>query len=448
MPTCSEPMPSLRDLAAATSANVVYRGEAKSHAAKRVQAGKGIASIVENGMCVGCGLCESVAGRDSLQMTMGSNGFLRPVVAGHELAAKVEDEILTICPGLRQHKDGDEARADPVWGVRRGTYVSEVVDGRMSFEGASGGAITAITTRLIEADEVKSVLHVMADPERPMRSVACVSQSREDIRRAAGSRYGPVAPLTRLHEVLDRGEPFAFVGKPCDVAGVRNMAKRDARIDKLMRAAISFPCGGLPSHSASVRMAARYGFAEDDISLMRHRGHGCPGPTRIEASDGRAHEQDFDDTWFKEFGPDVQFRCKICPDSMGEQADIVCGDAWDVDGKRDNVNLMIARTKAGAKLIDSLAQAGVLKLKPLDDGALDRMQPHHRARKIAVAARLLGLLMAGQMIPSFRNMGLIRSAIHGWRDALANMLGARARAKAGGNRESAPRHIEQGSSTS
>lgn len=386
-------------------------------------------------MCVGCGLCESLAGRDNLQMVMSGDGFLRPAAVGPGLAPELENGILDVCPGMRQRRGNDHIAADPVWGVQRGVYIGEVADDRVSFEGASGGAITAITTQLIETGEVTSVLHVMADPERPMRSVACVSRSREDIRRAAGSRYGPVAPLTRLHEMLDRGEPFAIVGKPCDVAGVRNLAKHDGRIDRLMKAAISFPCGGLPSHGASVRMASRYGFAEDEISLMRHRGHGCPGPTRIEALDGRAHEQDFDDTWFKEFGPDVQFRCKICPDSMGEQADIVCGDAWDVDGKRDSVNLVIARSRTGAKLVERIATAGVFKLKPLDNGALDRMQPHHRARKVAVAARILGLLTAGQMIPTFRNMGLLRSAIRGWRGFLSNMFGTHARAKAGGNRE-------------
>jgi hypothetical protein len=34
-----------------------------------------------------------------------------------------------------------------------------------------------------------------------------------------------------------------------------------------------------------------------DVSLFRFRGHGCPGPTRIEAHYGRAFEQTYDDTW-------------------------------------------------------------------------------------------------------------------------------------------------------
>lgn len=417
----------------------LHENEKTSRSPDSQRRARSVASIVEAGMCVGCGLCESLAGRDQLQMSMTSDGFLRPMLAESELEEVLEHDIVSVCPGIHQQRDGDDTKADPIWGAVRGTYVGEVADQLMKFEGSSGGAITAIATSLLESGEVKSVLHVMADPEMPMRSVSCISRSREDVRRATGSRYGPVAPLTRLHEILQRDEPFAFVGKPCDVAGIRNLARVDARVNKLMKVAVSFPCGGLPSHAASVRMASRYGFGEHEVSLMRHRGHGCPGPTRIESHDGRTHEQNFDDTWFKEFGPDVQFRCKICPDSMGEQADVVCGDAWDVDGKRENVNLVIARTSVGVALLKSVSDAGVMKLKALDAGALARMQPHHLARKTAVAARLLGLALAGELIPSFRRMGLIRSAFRGRRSFLSNMFGTRARVKSGTNREALAR---------
>jgi hypothetical protein len=92
--------------------------------------------------------------------------------------------------------------------------------------------------------------------------------------------------------------------------------------------------------------------------------------------------------------------------------------------------------------VKTVAAAGLLKLRPLDFGGLARMQPHHLARKAAVGARLLGLVLAGQLIPSFRRLGLIRSALLGRRDFLGNFLGARSRASQGGNREAAPQRID------
>ncbi len=396
-----------------------------------------IKSIVESGLCVGCGLCESMVGSNHIKMVLNQEGFLRPATA-ENLNEGVQHDVLTVCPGIKQERRADIHHADPVWGVLRETYVAEILDEKTKFEGSSGGAITAIAAELLDRGDIKAVLHVAADHDNPMRSVSHVSRTREDVRRATGARYGPVSSLGGLHDMLDREEPFAFVGKPCDVAGVRHLSRIDERVDRLLRVAISFPCGGMPSHHASVRMAARYGFKEEDVSLMRHRGHGCPGPTRIESKQGRVHEENFDNTWFKEFGPDLQFRCKICPDSVGEQADIVCGDAWDIDGERNNINLMIVRSPVGQKTLEDMMGAGVLQLRPLATSALARMQPHHVARKTAVGARLLGLAFSGQMLPTFKRMGIIRSSFKGWRSFLENFFGSRLRASQGRNQETAP----------
>ena len=52
---------------------------------------------------------------------------------------------------------------------------------------------------------------------------------------AAGSRYGPAAPLIDIDQVLNREEPFAFIGKPCDIAALRNFAEIDVRVNRLVR---------------------------------------------------------------------------------------------------------------------------------------------------------------------------------------------------------------------
>ncbi|MDG1415890.1 MAG: hypothetical protein P8R39_11095, partial [Alphaproteobacteria bacterium] len=38
--------------------------------------------IVEEGMCIGCGLCESLAGPESVKMQVVDSGFERPLVVG------------------------------------------------------------------------------------------------------------------------------------------------------------------------------------------------------------------------------------------------------------------------------------------------------------------------------------------------------------------------------
>ena len=34
--------------------------------------------IVDNGLCIGCGLCQSIAGKNSIEITMSPKGRLEP----------------------------------------------------------------------------------------------------------------------------------------------------------------------------------------------------------------------------------------------------------------------------------------------------------------------------------------------------------------------------------
>jgi len=34
--------------------------------------------IVDNGLCIGCGLCQSIAGKDKIEVSMTSKGRLEP----------------------------------------------------------------------------------------------------------------------------------------------------------------------------------------------------------------------------------------------------------------------------------------------------------------------------------------------------------------------------------
>ena len=37
-----------------------------------------LSDIVDNGLCIGCGLCQSVAGKDKIEITMSPKGRLEP----------------------------------------------------------------------------------------------------------------------------------------------------------------------------------------------------------------------------------------------------------------------------------------------------------------------------------------------------------------------------------
>ncbi len=57
-------------------------------------------------------------------------------------------------------------------------------------------------------------------------------------------RARPTATLIDIDAVLDREEPFAFSGKPCDVGALRNLARQDERVGRLVRYWLTPVCGG------------------------------------------------------------------------------------------------------------------------------------------------------------------------------------------------------------
>src|SRR5262249_19109866 len=57
-------------------------------------------------------------------------------------------------------------------------------------------------------------------------------------------------------------------------------------------------------------LVAGFGLGEKDVSLLRYRGMGNPGLTRVETRDGRAFAVTYNELWEDEGKWMLQFRCK------------------------------------------------------------------------------------------------------------------------------------------
>jgi len=54
--------------------------------------------IVDNGLCIGCGLCQSIAGKENIEISMTPKGRLEPKGIG-KISPEVFKKILNVCPG-------------------------------------------------------------------------------------------------------------------------------------------------------------------------------------------------------------------------------------------------------------------------------------------------------------------------------------------------------------
>ncbi len=369
-------------------------------------------SIVGQGLCMGCGLCQSIAGAGRVRLEMRGEGGERPVVLT-PLDAATLAAINVACPGI--HCEGvdtaslaPEVDIDPLWGPTVWMATGHATDETVRFHASSGGALSALGRFLLDSGEVAFILHVAASREAPLRSAATLSFTTAEVLDASGSRYGPAAPLTDFRAVLDRAEPFAFIGKPCDISAIRNYATLDPRVDELLRYTLNFFCGGVSEFGKTLDYVRKVGLTEPEVAHLRYRGDGCPGPMVMRARDGREFKFDYNEMWEDENRWQLQFRCKICPDSIGECADVTVADVWP-GGKPDTEGLgfngFIARTPRGARMLEAAVRARAITLtEDLDFDGLELAQGSHSRRKRGLKSRLRALREAGMIAPAFEGL--------------------------------------------
>ena len=409
-----------------------------------------IEEIVTQGLCIGCGLCQSIAGADTILLTMSGEGGERPKPL-RPIPEPALRLINAVCPGL--HVEGYDPRGDDpggppaevhtIWGPTRFMAVGHAGDPDVRFHASSGGALSALGIHLLRSGEVDFILHVAASEERPLRSVRHLSFDATQVIEASGSRYGPAAPLTDFLAVLDLGRPFAFIGKACDISAIRNYAKFDPRVDRLLRCTLNFYCGGVSEFGKTLDYVRRIGRTEADVASLRYRGDGCPGAMVMTTRDGEEHRFSYNEMWEDERRWQLQFRCKICPDALGDLADVSIADVW--PGGRpitDEIgfNGFIARTRRGKNLLDAAIEAGAIVMtEGLGYDGLALAQGAAMHKKQGLTSRYAAMRDRGVTAPTAVGLRLEEAAaMIGEAERLVNYDGMVSRLDQGDNVEAMP----------
>lgn len=362
-----------------------------------------IAQVVASGLCIGCGLCEAVS-KSKVKMQMTDSGGLRPTPV-NGFSQQEEKLLLSACPGIhikpRQQADHSPGKdkanysMDEVWGEYTSMQYAWAANPEIRFKGSTGGVLTALARHLLASRQVAFIYQVKADPQAPVKSIATFSETTDQTLTGAGSRYGPVAPLTALLTALDRNEPFAIVAKPCDLSAIHNYATHDERVAQLVTHRLAMVCGGQSTDHKSREVLKEAQIKESDVTLYRHRGYGNPGPTRIESNDGMSLEISYQDLWKDESSWGIESRCKLCPDALGEASDIAAADVWPgggPEGEDEGFNGIVVRSQAGEELVTSATEAGELITgEQISVDQFNEFQPHQVRKKTALQSRYQGL---------------------------------------------------------
>jgi len=372
-----------------------------------------LSDITKNGLCIGCGICESIVGRENIKISMTKKGRLEPQEIS-PLSTEDLNKIKKVCPGvlvegLPKNEINKNSKFDLIWGYYHSLFYSWSTDSKIRFQSSTGGLLNGLSLYLLESKKVNFILHTGTDPQKPMRSISKYSHNKNELLSSGScSRYGPASPLDKFHEALNLNQPFAFVGKPCDISAIRQMSKTDSRVNESCKYLLTLVCGGFGEFTKSQDFIESFNVKEENLEIFRYRGNGNPGKMYIKTDTGEEYDKDYNSFWGEESTWRVPFRCKICPDAIGESADVAALDTWpggSPKGEDEGFNAAIARTQKGLELLNNAIDAGYIKKgNRLNIEEISDFQPHQVKKKQAVFARHQG--MKKNNLPTIETNGL------------------------------------------
>lgn len=375
-----------------------------------------ISRVVQNGNCTGCGGCEWLF-PEQVEMHLNSEGFLRPVVNAEQKTNNGDvRSFRSMCPGVGVSVSTlPETRSHEVFGAYVSAWQGCATVEDLRHAGSSGGVLSALKSWLLEVDPSRKVIASAADRTNGRRTVPVQISTREEVERAAASRYAPVSNLSALGQT---SAADVLVGKPCEVAAVRQHFEGVSPIQGEQPLLLSFFCAGTPSQWATDHLANQLGVNPMEVDTLKYRGGGWPGNFEVTGLDGTHGTMSYQDSWGSNLGRTLQWRCKLCPHGTGDHSDIAVGDYWNSDEKgyplfedASGNSVVLARTKRGHDLLLEAARAGVIELSPIDLQTAARVQPLQATRGATLAGRLLGRILAGKRVPNYQGFRLIRRSM-------------------------------------
>jgi len=373
---------------------------------------RNLRDVVDWGLCVGCGACQYYCNHKTVSLVNFESVGIRPTFNNN----KCNDctECLEFCPGYKLDTGhlssaySPDIKFDPLLGFTYEIWEGNATDHELRGRASSGGILSALALYCLEQEHMDLVLHTGMDLSNPWLNKTVVSKTKSDLLKRAGSRYAPSSPCDSLHIIENSNTPCVFIGKPCDVAALASLRKLRPRLDKNLGLVLTFFCAGTPSTQGTIDLLKKFNVRPDDIDTLTYRGSGWPGLFKISSKNDTFEKSlTYEKSWsfLEKYRP---FRCKLCPDSLGEFADIASGDAWHIYKKDINnpgMSLVLVRSKRGKDILHKAMEAGYLDLKRSDTQAVFAAQSLPERRK-ELFGRLLAMKLFFIPTPEFKGFTL------------------------------------------
>lgn len=321
---------------------------------------------------------------------------------------------LRYCPGIsleRSPRRPDDLESLwNVWGPIRSLWEGYAGDAEIRYLGSSGGIATAVALYCLEQEGAAGVFHIRENPDSPLENAAVFSRDRSDLLGATGSRYCPAELGSAFGRLEQMPGPCVVMGKPCDIEALVKACDNRPALKEKVFLTISIFCAGTPTLEGTVRALERMGVPREQVQSLRYRGCGWPGMMTARRRDGGPDGcLSYREAWGEILSRHGQLRCRLCPDSTGEYADLSCGDPWyqEPDGQDPGRSLVLVRTRRGEAILQRAARRKDVIVEPSrSEEVLTLSQPSLCRRHCELWGRRLAFRLCGVPFPEYAGFPL------------------------------------------
>ena len=210
-----------------------------------------------------------------------------------------------------------------------------------------------------------------------------------------------------------------FIGKGCDIAGLRKACRIRPALQENNGLAIGIFCAGTPSSRGLSELLNKMKINPGTVRDIRYRGMGWPGSFTVNLNDkgSSSHSIPYMEAWgfLQKYRP---YRCYLCPDGTAAFADISCGDPWHRKPREGDPghSLVLVRTEKGRKILHGAMDAGYLTLQPASMQTLIDSQEGLLQRVKEIWGRLMTMKLFGLPSPQYQGFSLFEQ----WLSSPAN----------------------------
>lgn len=328
-----------------------------------------LAEVVSAGLCARCGTCVAVC----------PEGCLTPApdyTPEYGEGCTECSACLDSCPGrelpmarLERHAFGRERAGGDELGSYRTALAGHATDAQTWSRGTSGGVATALLCGLLERGAITAAVVTTFDADRPYSPVATIARGAAAVRAAAQSKYA-LTPQVAVLRGARPGDRLAFVGLPCQIAGLRKASLAGHNLPAVWLTIGLFCLSNFYLEATTFIIEHVLGLSLESVEQVAYREGPFPGAFVATTRSGERHSLPYPEAraYFRMYRP---YRCITCRDWSSELADLSIGDLFG-DPERDAHCSVLVRTELGERVVADMVAAGHIYVESLDPAAIAR----------------------------------------------------------------------------